>query len=1050
MESMLRIQDIKERHIVYWLAFMLVLWGLLAWYISRQSYIHEYQSLIEKDQLHAQAISLDIADSFRRNLHFVAGVSGSFRQGIRIWKAVGKFGPKISASPLPKDVLVKHWTSDPVLKDSNKQLELIQNSLSVDSVFVVNAAGDCISASNINLPGTPIGTNYADRQWFVEARNGVRGMQYAMGRTTHIPGLYFSAPIELDGHFQGAITSKIDLPSLSFLTRQTDAYVTDSNGVIILAHDEAMLMMAVPGAAVNKMTAQEKLALYQRTDFPEVNIKPWTEQSDSRLKRINNEDFPHVLAVTQLREYGLTVYSEVDLPNLPHLEQERRNNFFLIWLLGSVTILIAGGLFLYLRSIRRSKTAIETSEKRLQLLLGSVSNGIWGLDKTGHTTFVNQAAANMLGYAPEELIQKPMHDTVHYAHADGTRYPTEQCPMHATLIDGKPRIGIDEVLWRKDGSNFPVDYSSHPIYHQGELEGAVVVFENISERKQKDEALTLASSVYQSSNDGIVVTDENNLILDVNPAFTKITGYTLEEVRGKNPKIFQSGKHDRQFFEQMWQSILSNGHWQGEVWDRLKNGELQAKWLSISVIRHADGSIFRYVGQFSDITEKKRKDELIWEQANFDALTNLPNRRLFADRFRQALSSSARSWRYGALLSLDLDQFKRLNDTYGHSKGDQLLIEVANRLRECIREEDTVARMGGDEFMVVLNGLSLNKNEAAVQAEVIAEKIRSELCKPYQLNKTEHHTSSSIGIVLFLGHTDSHEKLLAHVDTAMYQAKDKGRNSICFFDSSMQEVLDKRGQLESELRGALERNEIALHYQLQVDSMEQAIGVEALLRWTNPHLGIVPPVQFIPVAEESGLILPIGLWVLETACKQLARWQTSPQFSHLSIAVNVSTVQFREAEFVSIVRDTLRQTGIRPGQLELELTESLVIDNIDDSIRKMQELKGLGVRLSMDDFGTGYSSLSYLSRLPFDQLKIDQSFVCNITTNQHNAAIVQTIISMAESLGMGVIAEGVETEAQREFLDLRGCPAYQGFLYARPVPVDELEIMTAQMLVSAN
>lgn len=1044
----MRIQEIKERYIVILLALMLAIWVLLAWFIAKQNFTYEYQILIEKEQHHAQDVALDIADSFRRNLHFVAGVSGTFRKGLRIWNAARKFEPGVPASKLPKEVLVKRWTADPVLKDLNKQLDLIQHTLSIDGIFVVNTAGDCISASNFNTPGSPIGTNLADRKWFTDAASGKSSMQYAMGRTTQVPGLYFASPIEIDGHFQGAIVSKIELSSLSFLTRQTDAYITDSNGVIIIAHDPAMLMMSVPGATVDQLTSQQKQALYQRTEFPEFDIKPWNGLPDSRLKLIGNNDYPYVLSTSELPEYGLKIFTKTELPNLPLLERGQRGNFLLIWSLGSISTLIAGGLFFYFRSIRQSRTAVEASEKRMQLLLASVSNGIWGLDKDGNTTFVNSAAAKMLGYVPEELIHKPMHTTVHHSHPDGTSYPAEECPMHATLVDGKSRTGMDEVLWRKDGSSFPVNYSSHPIFQQGKLEGAVVVFEDISENKLKDEALTLASSVYQSSNDGIVVTDENNLILDVNPAFTKITGYTLDEVRGKNPKIFQSGKHERQFFEQMWQSILADGHWQGEVWDRIKSGALQAKWLSISVIRHADGRIFRHVGQFSDITEKKRQDELIWEQANFDALTNLPNRRLFADRFRQAMSSSARSWKYGALLSLDLDQFKRLNDTFGHSKGDQLLVEVANRLRECVREEDTVARMGGDEFMVVLNSLSPSKNEAAIQAEVISEKIRSELCRPYQLDKTEHHTSSSVGIVLFLGHADSHEKLLAHVDTAMYQAKAKGRNSICFFDASMQDVLDKRGQLESSLRLALELNEIALHYQLQVDQAGRAIGVEALLRWTNPQLGVVPPVQFIPVAEESGLILPIGLWVLETACKQLADWQDSPQLNHLSIAVNVSAIQFREAGFVSIVRDVLQTSGIRPEKLKLELTESLVIDNIDDSILKMKELKELGVRFSMDDFGTGYSSLSYLSRLPFDQLKIDQSFVRNITTNQHNAAIVQTIISMAQSLGMEVIAEGVETQAQREFLELRGCPAYQGYLYAKPVPIAELEKLIMQLIVA--
>ncbi|HLY95942.1 MAG TPA: EAL domain-containing protein, partial [Sideroxyarcus sp.] len=1018
---MKRIEEIKKSHIVFWLSLILVFWVLLAWYVARQNFIHEYQFLIDKERLHARELSLDVADSFRRNLHFVAGVSDTFKRGIRIWKAVSRFPPDVQTSGLPREVLVKRWTADHVLKDLDAQLELIQESLSIDSVFVVNAAGDCISAGNLSMPDTPVGTNYADRQWFTDAREGRRGMQYAMGRTSHIPGLYFSAPITISGQFRGAIVSKINLQSLSFLIRRLDGYVTDSNGVVIIAKDAAKLMMAVPGATVGKMTPQERLALYQRVDFPELMTGPAKGQAAGVPKRIRNGSYSHVLASADLPEFGLKIHTEVDLPNLPLLERERRNIFLLIWVLGSGAILIVAGLFFYFRSINESRRAVETSEQRLRLLLGSVSNGIWGLDKEGNTTFVNAAAANMVGYLPDELIERSMHDAVHYAHSDGTRYPADNCPMHATLVDGRPRTGADEVLWRKDGSSFSVDYSSYPIYRQGELDGAVVVFEDISERKEKDEALRLASSVYQASHDGIVVTDENNIILDVNPAFTKITGYTLDEVRGKNPRIFQSGKHDRQFYLQMWQSILDNGYWQGEVWDRLKNGDLHAKWLSISVIRRPDGGVFRYVGQFSDITEKKRKDELIWAQAYFDTLTDLPNRRLFSDRIRQAISSSARSARYGALLSLDLDQFKRLNDTFGHGMGDQLLIEVAHRLGACVREEDTVARMGGDEFLVVLNGLSSNQNEAAIQAELIAEKIRGELSRPYQLDKTEHHTSASIGIVLFLGHAESEEKLLAHVDTAMYQAKAKGRNAICFFDSSMQEILEERSRLENALRTALERNELALYYQLQMSNSGRPVGAEALLRWTHPQLGIVSPVQFIPVAEESTLILDIGKWVLETACAQLARWQADPRLAHLSVAINVSARQFRESAFVSQVREALQRSGIKPPLLKLELTESLVLDNIDDSIRKMEEIKCLGVKLSMDDFGTGYSSLSYLSRLPIDQLKIDQSFVRNITTVHHDAAIVQTIISMAQSLGMDVIAEGVETMEQREFLELRGC-----------------------------
>jgi diguanylate cyclase (GGDEF)-like protein/PAS domain S-box-containing protein len=536
-----------------------------------------------------------------------------------------------------------------------------------------------------------------------------------------------------------------------------------------------------------------------------------------------------------------------------------------------------------------------------------------------------------------------------------------------------------------------------------------------------------------------VVTDENNLIVDINPAFTELTGYTLDEVRGKNPSIFQSGMHGPAFYQEMWKSIKDTGHWQGEMWDKRRDGELHAKWISISAIHHPDGSLFRYVAQFSDISEKKRRDELIWTQANFDALTSLPNRRLLADRLSQAMSSSLRSGVYCGLLSLDLDHFKHLNDTLGHSMGDKLLIEVARRLQDCVREEDTVARMGGDEFLVVLKKLSVDQDEAALMAEQVAEKIRSELCRPYQLGEIVYNSSSSIGIVILRGHEESEEDLLSHVDAAMYQAKSRGRNTIGFFDADMQAALDKRCQLENALRVALERGEFTLYYQMQVDYLGHATGAEALLRWNRPEVGMVLPEQFLAVAEETGLILPIGRWVLETACAELARWQLDPLLAELRISINVSARQFRVADFVGQVSEVLSRLGINPRRLNLELTETLVLDNVEASIAKMNRLKQLGVTFSMDDFGTGYSSLSYLSRLPMDQIKIDESFVSDMTTSARDAAMVTTIISMAQSLGMAVIAEGVETRAQREFLEHRGCRAYQGYFYETPLPVAELE-----------
>jgi diguanylate cyclase (GGDEF)-like protein/PAS domain S-box-containing protein len=562
---------------------------------------------------------------------------------------------------------------------------------------------------------------------------------------------------------------------------------------------------------------------------------------------------------------------------------------------------------------------------------------------------------------------------------------------------------------------------------------------DITRRVMSEEALQLASSVYQSSHEGIVVTDENNLIVDINPAFTELTGYTLDEVKGQNPNIFQSGMHGPAFYQEMWKSIKDTGHWQGEMWDKRRDGELHAKWISISAIHHPDGSLFRYVAQFSDISEKKRRDELIWTQANFDALTSLPNRRLLADRLSQAMSASLRSGIYCGLLSLDLDHFKQLNDTLGHSMGDKLLVEVARRLQDCVREEDTVARMGGDEFLVVLKKLSLDQSEAALMAEQVAEKIRSELCRPYQLGDTVYNSSTSIGIVILRGHEESEENLLSHVDAAMYQAKARGRNSIGFFDADMQAALEKRSQLEGALRFALERGEFTLYYQMQVDHLGHATGAEALLRWNRPEVGMLLPEQFLAVAEETGLILSIGRWVLETACAELARWRHDPLLAELRISINVSARQFRVADFVGQVSEVLSRLGVNPRRLNLELTETLVLDNVEASIAKMNQLKQLGVTFSMDDFGTGYSSLSYLSRLPMDQIKIDESFVSDMTTSTRDAAMVTTIISMAQSLGMAVIAEGVETRAQREFLESRGCRAYQGYFYETPMPVADLE-----------
>ncbi len=446
-----------------------------------------------------------------------------------------------------------------------------------------------------------------------------------------------------------------------------------------------------------------------------------------------------------------------------------------------------------------------------------------------------------------------------------------------------------------------------------------------------------------------------------------------------------------------------------------------------------------------DITELKAQAAHIEQLAFYDPLTGLPNRSLLRDRVRQVLTHSTRNKNHGAILFIDLDNFKALNDTKGHNIGDLLLIEVARRLLDCVRNSDTVARMGGDEFVVVLEELDEDTLRAVAQARDIGEKVLASLNQPFHLQGFEHYCSASIGISLFRDNEIGMDNLFRHADTAMYQAKTSGRNTLRFFDPDMQASLEARAALEADLRHALSQQQFKLFFQIQVNAANHPIGAEALLRWLHPERGLVSPLQFIPLAEDTGLILPIGLWVLETACAQIKAWETNPLACELQLAVNVSARQFHQLDFVEQVREALEKTGADPARLKLELTESVVLGNIDNAVAKMRDLKEAGVHFSMDDFGTGYSSLSYLTQLPFDQLKIDLSFVRNIGIKPTDAVIVQTIISMGNSLGMKVIAEGVENEAQRDFLERHGCHAYQGYLFSEPVPVEEFEALIRRM-----
>jgi len=604
------------------------------------------------------------------------------------------------------------------------------------------------------------------------------------------------------------------------------------------------------------------------------------------------------------------------------------------------------------------------------------------------------------------------------------------------------------------------DYLEKPI-EDHIVKAKVQVFLRLYEQQrmlqQNNEELQVAATVFESQ-EGMLVTDVCGTILRVNRAFTKITGYNAEEVLGKNPRIFQSGRHEPGFYVAMWDAILNRGGWAGEIWNRRKEGDAYAQYLTITPVLGPDGKVRNYVGTFSDITDRIAAAEKIERLAFYDPLTLLPNRRLMMDRLERALTNSTRSNRFGALMLLDMDNFKALNDTLGHDVGDQFLIEVASRIKNCIREGDTASRMGGDEFVVILENLD-KEDLAAVQATAVAIKIQALLNQPYLLQVGSKHTdqrprshqcTSSIGITLFRDQSVSVEELVKRADTAMYQAKEAGRNTFRFFDPAMQDIVVAKAILEGDLRNAIAENQFVLHYQAQVDGNARVVGTEALVRWNHPAKGLVSPAAFIALAEETGLILPLGHWVMETACAQLALWADEHDMEHLSVAVNVSARQFSLPNFVDQVLALVEHYQIRPDRLKLELTESLLLKNADDVIAKMVALKARGVDFSLDDFGTGYSSLSYLKRLPLGQLKIDQSFVRDVLTDTSDAAIARAVIALGKSLGLGVIAEGVETLGQRNFLAENGCASYQGYFFSRPLPLREFEAFVRQYVAAST
>jgi diguanylate cyclase (GGDEF)-like protein/PAS domain S-box-containing protein len=686
-----------------------------------------------------------------------------------------------------------------------------------------------------------------------------------------------------------------------------------------------------------------------------------------------------------------------------------------------------------LEELKNSESHLRESEERFRTLIERSPEATL-VHRLGTILYANPAAVNLFGAASAQQLKGKT--TPELIHPDSRE---AQAQRMKRIAEGARMLDMVELKFvRFDARVIEVKIQGISIIFDG-APAILVTMLDITGQKQAEEALRIAATAFESQQ-GMTITDAHRVILRVNKAFTAITGYSAEEAVGQTPRILKSGRHDSAFYAAMTNSLETEGVWQGEIWNRRKNGEIYPEWLTLSAVKDQAGRATHYVASFNDVSERVHAQAQINTLAFYDPLTQLPNRRLLLDRLQQTLHVSTRHARKNALLFVDLDNFKTLNDTQGHFQGDALLVQVAQRLKTCIREGDTVARLGSDEFVVMLEDLSENSVEAATQAEAVADKVLGAFVTDFMLGGGAYHGTPSIGITLFGGQTlEGSDQPLKRAELAMFQAKSAGRNTLRFFDTQMQAEVSALAALEADLRDALVKQQFLLHYQPQVVGAGRITGVEALVRWQHPQRGMVSPAEFIPLAEANGLILQVGQWVLETACAQLAAWETQPKLAHLTVAVNVSARQFKQSNFVDSVLTTLAATRANPRRLKLELTESMLVDDVESIIAKMGTLRAHGVNFSLDDFGTGYSSLAYLKRLPLDQLKIDQGFVRNIVTDPNDAAIAKMVVVLAESLGLSVIAEGVELQAQADFLAHLGCHAYQGYWFSRPLPLAALE-----------
>jgi len=953
-----------------------------------------------------------------------------------------------SSNSLAKIPKIKEYfksSNQPSITELNKLLHELCSSLGASICYLMDSSGTTVAASNYQAVNSLVGKNYGFRPYFKNAIAGKSAIYLALGVTTKKRGFYFSAPVAYTSErTNGVIVVKYPAEKLEEeLTNLAGIFaLVDPNGIVFASNRKEWLYRSL-----SALSSEDAQAIKQSRQFGESTPSSvgLIETSDGMFTAPDGKnylfgskgiDVPAGWRIDYLFDTQ-NVVSKLDkaIVGVPL-------NVFFITLFLVVALIV---ILLYNRAtdeIKRRKAAevgLRSSEEKYRLLFEKTDDPMWVV-YDNLFMLANEAAADILGYSTvEELTEIHPSELSPPNQPDGENsFEKANRMMEAAYDKGYYRFEWDHR--RKNGEILPVEVSLTRIPFQ-DHDALYCVWRDITERKQAEERLRQTAAVFSNATDGIIITDVNGAIVTINNAITEITGYNEAEVLGKNPNIWRSDRHTNAFFQEMWNTLKQTDQWQGEIWNRRKSGEVFPCWQSIIAIRDSDaGEIKNYVSIMSDITAIKESQERLQYLAHHDLLTSLPNRLLFNDRLEHAMERAYREKCRVGVMFLDLDNFKPINDGLGHPVGDKVLQSVAQRLTAHVRGDDTVARIAGDEFAVILEEVSDSQSVAQV-----ARKMLSAFEYPFEIDGNKLHVTTTIGISIYPEDGKDVTTLVKNADTAMYLAKDRGKNCYSFYTHDLTEAARERLQLENELRESLRRNEFCVYYQPQYSLVTgQLVGAEALVRWQHPEMGLVFPNKFIPLAESTGLILPLGAWVLREACEQMKVWREAG-YGIEHIGVNVAGLQIRQGRFGKTVRKVLEETGLAPQYLELEITESFIMQQAEEAISTLEELQGLGITLAIDDFGTGYSSLSYLKRLPIDKLKVDRSFVDGIPDDPNDEAIAKAVIALGKSMQMKVIAEGVETIEQQAFFHQEGCDEVQGNLFSRPLPeIDFVELLKSQ------